>query len=102
VIIGLGVDVCPIERMAQILTRHGDTFVKRVFTDAEIAYAGTKLVQAERLLDQWTEAYIRVLAPRLRLGRYQGDLSGILASSERLPCTTSSCDSGITKFSVKA
>lgn len=38
-----------------------------------------RLVQAERLLDQWTEAYIRVLAPRLRLGRYQGDLSGIKA-----------------------
>ncbi len=38
-----------------------------------------RLVQAERLLDLWTEAYIRALAPRLRLGRYQGDLSGIKA-----------------------
>jgi hypothetical protein len=27
---------------------------------------------------------------------------GILASSEPLPCTTSSCDSGSTKFSLKA
>lgn len=38
-----------------------------------------RLVQAERLLDQWTEAYVRVLTPRLRLGRYQGDLSGMKA-----------------------
>ncbi len=39
-----------------------------------------RLVQAERLLDLWTEAYIRALAPRLRLGRYQGDFSGIKAT----------------------
>ena len=38
-----------------------------------------RLVQRGKLVDQWTEAYIRVLAPRLRLGRYQGDIAGIKA-----------------------
>lgn len=37
-IIGLGIDVTDIPRIAAMLDRHGDRFVQRVFTDAEIAY----------------------------------------------------------------
>jgi hypothetical protein len=33
-----------------------------------------RLINGERLLDQWTEAYARTLRPKLLLGRYRGDL----------------------------
>lgn len=37
-IVGLGIDLCPIGRMAQALGRHGGRFEERVFTAAERAY----------------------------------------------------------------
>lgn len=36
-IVGLGVDVCSIERMKKALERHGDRFAKRICTDDELA-----------------------------------------------------------------
>lgn len=36
-IVGLGVDVCSIERMRRALERHGDRFFARICTDAERA-----------------------------------------------------------------
>ena len=43
-----------------------------------------RLVDGERLLDRWTEAYARTLRPRLLLGRYRGDL-GALQKPTPLP-----------------
>lgn len=37
-IIGMGVDICMISRIEGILTRHGENFLKRVFTERECAY----------------------------------------------------------------
>jgi holo-[acyl-carrier protein] synthase len=37
-IIGLGVDATEIDRIAATIERYGDRFIRRVFTDAEIAY----------------------------------------------------------------
>ncbi len=44
-----------------------------------------RLVDAERLLDRWTEAYARTLRPRLLLGRYRGDLSILEAKKTAWP-----------------
>lgn len=41
-IIGIGIDATDIPRIEQAITRFGDRFVQRVFTDAEIAYCGRK------------------------------------------------------------
>ncbi len=62
-ILGLGVDVCPIERIEQVLGRHGDIFSSRVFTDREREYAGTGVVMAERLAARFAakEAAIKAL-----------------------------------------
>lgn len=38
-ILGLGLDLCPIERMRKAVERHGDRFLRRIFTEAEQAYA---------------------------------------------------------------
>ena len=37
-ILGLGVDISEVNRIEAAITRHGDAFLKRVFTSAEIAY----------------------------------------------------------------
>jgi holo-[acyl-carrier protein] synthase len=37
-IIGMGLDATEIERIADMITRYGDRFVRRIFTDGEIAY----------------------------------------------------------------
>lgn len=37
-IIGIGIDATDLPRVADILERYGDRFLRRVFTDAEIAY----------------------------------------------------------------
>lgn len=38
-ILGLGLDLCPVERMRRAVERHGDRFLSRIFTEAEQAYA---------------------------------------------------------------
>lgn len=37
-IVGIGVDLCEISRIARTVTRHGERFLQRIFTPAEIAY----------------------------------------------------------------
>jgi holo-[acyl-carrier protein] synthase len=37
-ICGIGVDLVRVDRLARALTRHGERFLRRVFTDREIAY----------------------------------------------------------------
>jgi holo-[acyl-carrier protein] synthase len=41
-IIGVGLDATEIERVADMIERYGDRFVRRVFTDGEIAYCQRK------------------------------------------------------------
>lgn len=38
-VLGIGLDLCPIERMKQAVDRHGDRFLRRIFTEQEQAYA---------------------------------------------------------------
>jgi holo-[acyl-carrier protein] synthase len=41
-IIGLGLDATEIDRIAESIDRYGDRFLRRVFTDEEIAYCRRK------------------------------------------------------------
>ena len=41
-IIGLGLDATEIHRIAQAIERYGDRFVRRIFTEGEIAYCRRK------------------------------------------------------------
>jgi holo-[acyl-carrier protein] synthase len=38
-IIGIGMDATEIDRIAAVIDRYGDRFVRRIFTEGEIAYA---------------------------------------------------------------
>ena len=45
-IIGLGMDATDIDRVADVIERHGERFLRRVFTDGEIAYCTRRRVPA--------------------------------------------------------
>jgi holo-[acyl-carrier protein] synthase len=45
-IIGLGLDATDIDRIADTIERYGDRFLKRIFTDGEIAYCTRRRVPA--------------------------------------------------------
>jgi hypothetical protein len=44
-----------------------------------------RLINGERLLDQWTEAYARTLRPKLLLGRFRGDMAALHARAAQFP-----------------
>jgi holo-[acyl-carrier protein] synthase len=45
-IIGLGLDVADIDRIANAIERYGDRFLRRIFTDGEVAYCLRRRVSA--------------------------------------------------------
>jgi len=47
-IIGTGVDICEVPRIAASIARFGDRFLQRVFTPAEIRYCQSKKNSVER------------------------------------------------------
>ena len=66
-IIGLGVDICEIERMERALERH-PTMRERVFTPEEIAYCDSKARPAESYAGRFAAREATVKA----LGGYRG------------------------------
>lgn len=44
-----------------------------------------RLINGERLLDRWTEAYARALRPKLLLGRFRGDMAALRARTAEWP-----------------
>ena len=45
-IIGMGLDATEIDRIADMIGRYGDRFLRRIFTDGEIAYCTQRRVSA--------------------------------------------------------
>ena len=46
-LIGTGVDLIEVERIAQSIERYGYRFLRRIYTDVEIAYCSRKRASAE-------------------------------------------------------
>ena len=62
-IVGIGTDIVSIERIAGVLERHGERFVKRILTPEErLRYARTKL-KASHLAKRWAakEAFSKAI-----------------------------------------
>ena len=63
-IIGIGTDITECDRIARMIQRHPESFVPRVFTDAEIAYCSRgKRQSAEHFTGRWAakEAILKAL-----------------------------------------
>jgi len=71
-IAGIGVDIVDIARIQALLDRHGERFLRRVYTEAETAYAMRGVNRAERLAGRFAvkEAFMKALGT----GKSQGIL----------------------------
>jgi holo-[acyl-carrier protein] synthase len=47
-IVGTGIDMVKVERVAEVIARYGDRFLKRIFTADEIRYCDSKANRVER------------------------------------------------------
>lgn len=48
-VLGVGIDIVPVERIASLLERHGERAMRRLFSDGERAFAATQAHPAEPL-----------------------------------------------------
>ncbi len=62
-ILGVGIDLTPVDRMERALARHGDRFEKRVFTDGERAYCRARARPADHFAARFAakEAALKAL-----------------------------------------
>lgn len=62
-IIGLGTDITEIERIEQMIERHGEHFLARIYTADEIAYCQAHKSSTERFASRWAakEAVMKAL-----------------------------------------
>jgi holo-[acyl-carrier protein] synthase len=62
-ITGIGTDIVEIERIRGLLERHGDHFLERCFTAAELAYSRSHRDPVPRLAGRWAakEAVVKAL-----------------------------------------
>ncbi|MCS6915039.1 MAG: holo-ACP synthase [Myxococcales bacterium] len=62
-IVGVGIDLCPISRMRRALERHGGRFEERVFTEAERAYCRARGEPAQHFAARFAakEALLKAL-----------------------------------------
>lgn len=69
-ILGIGTDLCNIERIRRVLDRHGDRFRTRVFTETEQRKAERRADRAGTYAKRWAakEACSKALGTGLRMG----------------------------------
>lgn len=83
-IIGLGSDLCNIERIRNSLDRFGDRFVQRVFTEVEQAKAERRpLTRAGTLAKRFAakEAFSKAVGTGFRAGVFMRDIGVVNAPS---------------------
>src|SRR3954467_2755605 len=69
-IVGTGVDITEVPRVAAAIERFGDRFLRRVFTDVEIQYCQSKHNRVERFAARFAakEAALKAIGTGLRMG----------------------------------
>jgi holo-[acyl-carrier protein] synthase len=69
-IVGTGVDITEVPRVAAAIARFGDRFLHRVFTDAEIKYCQSKHNKVERFAARFAakDAALKAIGTGLRMG----------------------------------
>ncbi|MEM9352357.1 MAG: holo-ACP synthase [Planctomycetota bacterium] len=62
-ILGIGTDIIECLRIAQMIERHGEIFINRVYTEHEIEYCSTKKAATQHYAGRWAakEAVLKAL-----------------------------------------
>ncbi len=69
-IIGIGTDITECLRIARMIERHGEAFIARVYTPAEIRYCQTRKQSTQHFTGRWAakEAVLKALGTGWRRG----------------------------------
>jgi holo-[acyl-carrier protein] synthase len=69
-ILGIGTDIVECLRIAQMIERHGELFINRVYTPAEIQYCQSRKLATPHFAGRWAakEALLKVLGTGWRRG----------------------------------
>lgn len=69
-IIGIGTDIIECLRIAQMIERHGELFIRRVYTEHEIEYCSTKKASTQHYAGRWAakESVLKVLGTGWKKG----------------------------------
>lgn len=62
-ILGIGTDIIECVRIAKMIERHGETFIERVYTHAEMLYCSTRKASTQHYAGRWAakEAVLKAL-----------------------------------------
>ncbi|HYL10243.1 MAG TPA: holo-ACP synthase [Candidatus Acidoferrales bacterium] len=82
-IVGLGMDIAEVERVRSAIERHGQSFLRRVFTPAEIAYCEKHRNKHERYAGRFAakEAAMKALGTGWRSGVRWQDIEVVREAS---------------------
>lgn len=69
-ILGIGTDIVECPRIGHLIERHGEQFITRVYTDAEIAYCSSRKSATQHYAGRWAakEAVLKALGTGWRRG----------------------------------
>ncbi len=69
-IVGIGTDIVECLRIAQIIERHGELFINRVYTHHEIEYCSARKAATQHFAGRWAakEAVLKALGTGWRRG----------------------------------
>lgn len=69
-IVGIGTDIIECLRIAQMIERHGELFITRVYTDQEIKYCQSRKMTTQHFAGRWAakEAILKALGTGWRRG----------------------------------
>jgi holo-[acyl-carrier protein] synthase len=62
-VLGIGTDIIECHRIAQMIEKHGETFLQRVFTHREILYCSSRKAASQHYAGRWAakEAALKAL-----------------------------------------
>ena len=75
-IVGLGTDIIEIVRIGQIIERHGELFLNRIFTDDEVSYCQKRKSSNQHFAGRWAakEAVLKALGTGFIRGIHWRDI----------------------------
>src|SRR5436853_7307844 len=84
-IIGIGSDLCDARRIARVIERHGERFLRRIFTDTERALAERRANRIETYAKRFAakEACAKALGTGLKAGVFWRDMGVVNLPSGR-------------------
>lgn len=84
-IIGLGTDIIEVPRIGEMIERHGEVFLQRVFTEQEIGYCQERKASLQHYAGRWAakEAVMKTLGTGFTKGISWTEIEVISQSSGR-------------------